>query len=63
MNVRKFQLKDKLYLKSASNVLYDIETREPIGMWDPKTDEIMELSDDDDDDDDEELDDDDEEEE
>jgi len=40
----------KTYLKSPDNVLYDLETQEPVGVWNEATQEIDEISADEDDD-------------
>jgi hypothetical protein len=43
--VKKFEFNGKKYLKSESNILYDAETQDAIGKWDPEKKEIefMEL--------------------
>jgi hypothetical protein len=54
VKVEKFEIKGTIYLKSADNTLYDMQTQEEIGVWNPKTKEIEELDEDSDSDSDEE---------
>ena len=49
VTVSKIQICGKIYLKSTANILYDSETREEIGIWDPESKTIKDLPDDDDD--------------
>ena len=37
-----------MYLKSSVNILYDPDTKEEVGLWDPETKTIKDLPDDDD---------------
>jgi hypothetical protein len=56
VKVKKFVLNGVTYLRTADNVLYDVETQEPIGIYDPETGEIEDVeavSDDEDEEDDE----------
>ena len=48
VSVSKIQICGKMYLKSSVNILYDPDTKEEIGIWDPDTKTIKELPDDDD---------------
>ena len=50
VTVTRIQISGKNYLKSNINILYDPETKEEVGIWDPETKTINELPDDDDDD-------------
>ena len=50
VTVTRIQISGKNYLKSNINILYDPETKEEVGLWDPETKTINELPDDDDDD-------------
>ena len=50
VTVTRIQISGKNYLKSNINILYDPETKEEVGLWDPETNTINELPDDDDDD-------------
>jgi len=43
VSVTRIQIADKAYLKSSSNILYDPNTKEEIGLWDPETKTIKEL--------------------
>jgi len=54
VTVIRFQLGDKLYLKSSVNILYDTDTKEEVGIWDPETKTIKDLPDEDEDEDEEE---------
>lgn len=47
VEVEKFEHKGKTYLKDSNNVVYDIESQEPIGKWNPKDKKIMPLNDED----------------
>ena len=47
VTVIRFQLGDKLYLKSSVNILYDPDTKEEVGIWDPETKTIKDLPDED----------------
>ena len=38
--VTKFKIKGETYLKSADNTIYDINTHEEVGTWNPETKEI-----------------------
>jgi len=40
--VKKFTHKDVTYLKSSTNVLYDVKTQDPIGLWNESTQTIEE---------------------
>ena len=40
VEVVKFELNDKTYLKSASHVLYNLNTHDEIGSWDPRTNSV-----------------------
>jgi hypothetical protein len=50
VTVSKIQICGKIYLKSSVNILYDPDTKEEVGIWDPETKTIKELPEDDDDD-------------
>ena len=43
IKVKKFELNGVTYLRTADNVLYDIDTQEPVGIYDPETGEIEEV--------------------
>jgi hypothetical protein len=43
VTVIRFQLGDKLYLKSSNNILYEPDTKEEVGIWDPETKTIKDL--------------------
>ena len=43
VDVSKFEFEGKTYLKSTDNVLYDIKTQEPVGMWNDETNSIDEV--------------------
>jgi hypothetical protein len=47
VKVEKFEIKGIMYLKSADNTLYDMNTQDEIGVWNPKTKEIEELEEED----------------
>jgi chemotaxis protein histidine kinase CheA len=56
VKVKKFELNGVTYLRTADNILYDIETQEPVGIYDPETgaiEEVEAVSDDEDEEDDE----------
>ena len=46
VTVTRIQISGKNYLKSNINILYDPETKEEVGLWDPETNTINELPDD-----------------
>lgn len=46
VKVKKFEHEGKKYKLSVENILYDWETDEPIGIWNPKTKKIDELPED-----------------
>ena len=48
VTVSKIQICGKIYLKSSANILYDPDTKEEIGIYDPETKTIKDLPDDDD---------------
>ena len=48
VTVSKIQIYGKMYLKSSVNILYDPDTKEEVGLWDPETKTIKDLPDDDD---------------
>ena len=54
VSVTRLQIDGKLYLKSKDNILYDPDTKEEVGLWNPKTKTIEEIPDEDDDEDEEE---------
>ena len=47
VSVTRIQISGKAYLKSSNNILYDPNTKEEVGVWDPITKTIKELPDDD----------------
>ncbi len=49
VTVTRIQISGKAYLKSSDNVLYDPETKEEIGIWDPESKTIKDLPEDDED--------------
>lgn len=49
VSVSRIQIGGKQYLKSSSNILYDPNTKEEVGLWDPESKTIKELPEDDDD--------------
>ena len=61
--VARVRIDGKWYLRAFNNVLYDAETGDEVGIWDPETRTIMPFSDDDDSDYNDDADDDDEDEE
>ena len=44
IDVEKFVHKNKTYLKSADNVLFDVETHEPVGQWNVKNELVEEYT-------------------
>ena len=48
VTVSRIEFKGKKYLKSENNMLYNPETREEVGIWDPETKTIKELPEDED---------------
>jgi len=48
IKVRRIQIAGKSYLKTSNNLLYDAETKEEVGLWDPDTRTIQPLPEDDD---------------
>ena len=48
VSVSKIQICGKMYLKSSVNILYDPDTKEEVGLYDPETKTIKDLPDDDD---------------
>jgi hypothetical protein len=50
VTVTRMSFDGKQYLKSENNMLYNPETREEVGIWDPKTKTINELPEDEDED-------------
>lgn len=47
VSVSRIQIAGKQYLKSSNNILYDPETKEELGLWDPVSKTIKELPEDD----------------
>jgi hypothetical protein len=47
VSVTRIQIAGKQYLKSSNNILYNPDTREEVGLWDPESKTIKELPDDD----------------
>jgi chemotaxis protein histidine kinase CheA len=47
VSVSRIQISGKQYLKSSNNILYDPETKEELGLWDPVSKTIKELPEDD----------------
>ena len=45
VTVSKIQICGKIYLKSSVNILYDPDTKEEVGIWDPETKTIKDLPD------------------
>ena len=43
VSVTRIQISGKQYLKSSTNILYNPETKEEVGIWDPETKTIKEL--------------------
>jgi ribosomal protein S25 len=41
--VKKFTFEGRVYLRSADDVLYDIKTQEPVGMWNEEENCIDEI--------------------
>ncbi len=55
IKVKKFEFEGKKYKRSEpDNVLYDWDTNEPIGIWNPKTNKIEEINNEDEDEEDDE---------
>jgi len=48
VSVTRIQISGKSYLKSTSNVIYDPNTKEEVGIWDPVTKTIKDLPEEDD---------------
>jgi hypothetical protein len=48
VTVTRIQIAGKHYLKSSSNILYDPNTKEEVGLWDPETKTIKDLPEDED---------------
>lgn len=46
VKVGRIQIAGKQYLKSSNNILYDLNTKEEVGLWDPESKTIKELPDD-----------------
>ena len=46
--VTRIQISGKQYLKSSVNILYDPDTKEEVGLWNPITKKIEELPEDED---------------
>lgn len=46
VTVSRIQIAGKQYLKSSNNILYDPNTKEEVGLWDPESKTIKELPDD-----------------
>jgi hypothetical protein len=55
VTVSKIKLEGKTYFKSSTNILYDPETKEELGIWDPVTKTIKDLPDNDDEEEEEEY--------
>uniref|UniRef100_A0A6C0HHA7 Uncharacterized protein n=1 Tax=viral metagenome TaxID=1070528 RepID=A0A6C0HHA7_9ZZZZ len=47
IDVKKFEFKQKVYLRSEDDILYDIKTQEPVGMWNEEDQCIDEIETDD----------------
>ena len=47
IDVKKFEFKQKMYLRSEDDILYDIKTQEPVGMWNEEDQCIDEIETDD----------------
>jgi len=47
VTVTRATINGKQYLKSSNNILYDPESKEEVGLWDPESKSIKELPDDD----------------
>jgi|688.fasta_scaffold274499_1 flagellar biosynthesis GTPase FlhF len=43
VSVTRIQIAGKAYLKSSTNILYDPQTKEEVGLWDPETKTIKDL--------------------
>jgi hypothetical protein len=48
VSVSRIQIAGKAYLKSSTNILYDPNTKEEVGLWDPESKTIKELPEEDD---------------
>ena len=46
VKVSRIQVNGKTYLKTSENVLYDADTKEEVGIWDPETKTMKDLPDD-----------------
>ena len=46
VSVTRIQIAGKQYLKSSNNILYNPETKEEVGLWDPETKTIKDLPED-----------------
>ena len=47
LEVTKFIVNGKTYLKSEEDILYDIESHDAVGIWNEEEKEIKEIPDDD----------------
>jgi hypothetical protein len=47
VSVTRIQINGKAYLKSSTNILYDTNTKEEVGLWDPESKTIKDLPDED----------------
>ena len=47
VKVSRIQVNGKTYLKSSENVLYDADSKEEVGIWDPETKTMKDLPEDD----------------
>jgi len=56
VTVSRIQIGGKLYLKSNVNILYEPDSKEEVGLWDPETKTIKELPEDDEEEEEEEYD-------
>ena len=41
ISVSRFNHKGKMYLKASDNTIYDVDTHDPIGVWDPEKNDIL----------------------
>jgi len=48
VKVSRIQVNGKIYLKSSENMLYDLETKTEVGIWDPETKTMKDLQEEDD---------------
>ena len=46
ISVKKFEFEGRIYLRSGDDVLYDIKTQEPVGMWNEEENCIDEIEED-----------------